>query len=325
MIILIIYIIGTSQISTAIDFSPDPIYYYDFNMRYLDPNHEELFISQIHANYPNISLYETIQNKIYNGISIIIENEDSVIISNNSILNVDSNESPYGIAIINSSNIIIRENLIENITNTKYRNEPIWNKPIAIFIIESENITIDNNIINTVEFDLDDYGIYFENSRNIKIVCNSIINIAAGTWNAIAIRGVNDEIGQNDNLFIADNVITDIKSNDFAIGINLIKITNVTISNNEFLNFDAKIHYRIGIMLDNTDEIRIENNSFLDILKWIKSVSSTNIYCNNNIVDGEIMDACEVPIGTTTITYFPSIEICLLLLVIYRRKFYYKS
>jgi parallel beta-helix repeat protein len=238
-----------------------------------------------------------IENTTFN-TAIIIKNSPDSIIRNNVIQNVLSSNEPYGIQIIESPNSIIENNQILNLTSHGDESGNIHYSAVSISVrFSARTKVIDNTIQNTTS-DLDSIGIHIYYSDNCEISGNSINNLKA------ELEGKGIYIGNSHNARIINNSIYNITPGNsyISVGIDLRNGPNSSILNNSIDNIQSKLGFGINVV--ESDNVIIRYNSILNTKYWItREIRGNNIVCNDNLVNGQLIDGCNVPGLTKLLDY----------------------
>jgi len=178
--------------------------------------------------------------------SIYIFDKKNILISNLKIIGGN-------ITIINSRNIVIKDNII---SNSVY---------FGIFVYNSSNITIIHNVISKAYYD----GISIRESRDITIEFNTIANNSNG--NGISVWDFSSFIN------ITENHIVNNQYGVFVLSSSNVSVVNNVISNTSFY----------GVYLYDSNSIKIFNNSILhsDVGVEIQYGGELTVFHNSIIVD----------------------------------------
>ncbi|MFW9928595.1 MAG: right-handed parallel beta-helix repeat-containing protein, partial [Candidatus Thorarchaeota archaeon] len=204
--------------------------------------------SDIQISIKNVDLYFIIQNNIIengNKQGILLDTVSNAIIKGNQL----SDNTGDAINVIDSSNIIISNNLIQNTkgTSTSLNKYGRVDFPFTMDIAYSDNILVEKNTLNH-NYD----GIWFWLNTNNSIMRENIVN-GSTTFEGLGIGG----LGAHDDI-VEDNIVTNITR--YAIW--SYSANNSIIKNNSI----AKA----------VDGIRIDASKFLDIRN--NTVENTNTY-----------------------------------------------
>lgn len=198
--------------------------------------------------------------------SIYIFDKKNLVIS-------DLNIIGGNITIINSRNIIIKDNVISN---------SIY---FGIFVYNSSNVTIIHNVISDAYYD----GISIRKSKNITIEFNTIANNTNGNgisvWdyssfvNITENHIINNQCGVfvlfSSNVSVKDNVI----SNTSFYGVYLYDSNSVNIFNNSIFHSDVGVEIQYG------GELTVFHNSIvIDLIGVYVGEGINSLSVINNLV-----------------------------------------